>query len=80
MSDTLLSKRDDTKIEYMDEFDPTLPNMKCDDCFCERSKCLKMYCQCFAEGKYCKNCKCQNCQNQPGMKVNLSAGPMKIKY
>lgn len=43
----------------------TEPGSKCQGCFCERSMCLKMYCQCFAEGKYCTSCSCQNCHNKP---------------
>jgi len=32
-------------------------------CNCKRSRCLKMYCECFARGETCKDCKCQNCSN-----------------
>ena len=36
----------------------------CDTCNCKNSKCLKLYCECFRQGKMCgSNCSCQNCQN-----------------
>ncbi|MBA0860647.1 hypothetical protein Goshw_019703 [Gossypium schwendimanii] len=34
-------------------------------CNCIRSRCLKLYCECFAAGIYCENCACQNCSNNP---------------
>ncbi|XP_020590381.1 uncharacterized protein LOC110031499 isoform X2 [Phalaenopsis equestris] len=33
-------------------------------CSCKRSKCLKLYCDCFAAGMFCnKSCACQGCSN-----------------
>jgi len=33
-------------------------------CNCKKSRCLKLYCDCFARGKGCtKECNCQNCLN-----------------
>lgn len=33
-------------------------------CNCKNSKCLKLYCECFASGGYCnEGCKCRNCCN-----------------
>ncbi|KAJ0174530.1 hypothetical protein K1T71_009638 [Dendrolimus kikuchii] len=32
-------------------------------CNCTKSQCLKMYCDCFANGKFCNNCNCNNCHN-----------------
>ena len=33
-------------------------------CKCSRSKCLKMYCECFTQGRFCdENCSCKNCHN-----------------
>jgi hypothetical protein len=32
-------------------------------CTCKNSKCLKMYCDCFAAGEYCGDCGCVNCAN-----------------
>ncbi|PPS01248.1 hypothetical protein GOBAR_AA19408 [Gossypium barbadense] len=34
-------------------------------CNCIRSRCVKLYCECFAAGIYCDNCACQNCLNNP---------------
>ncbi|CAL1373471.1 unnamed protein product [Linum trigynum] len=32
-------------------------------CNCKNSRCLKLYCECFAAGLYCKDCNCVNCYN-----------------
>ncbi|XP_063732114.1 spexin prohormone 2 [Eleginops maclovinus] len=32
-------------------------------CHCTRSQCLKLYCECFANGLMCSNCDCSNCHN-----------------
>jgi hypothetical protein len=32
-------------------------------CNCKKSKCLKLYCECFAALRYCFNCKCLDCNN-----------------
>uniref|UniRef100_A0A0N5B2K8 CRC domain-containing protein n=1 Tax=Strongyloides papillosus TaxID=174720 RepID=A0A0N5B2K8_STREA len=32
-------------------------------CNCTKSQCLKLYCECFASGEYCKNCNCKDCHN-----------------
>ncbi|KAK3012738.1 hypothetical protein RJ639_008283 [Escallonia herrerae] len=38
----------------------------CKRCNCKKSKCLKLYCECFAAGLYCvEPCSCQDCHNKP---------------
>ncbi|CAO2838445.1 unnamed protein product [Amaranthus hypochondriacus] len=38
----------------------------CKRCNCVKSKCLKLYCECFAAGVYCiEPCSCQGCFNKP---------------
>ena len=32
-------------------------------CTCKNSNCLKFYCECFANGRFCENCVCTNCKN-----------------
>ncbi|KAF5940233.1 hypothetical protein HYC85_021400 [Camellia sinensis] len=32
-------------------------------CHCRNSRCLKLYCECFAAGIYCDACNCTNCHN-----------------
>ncbi|KAK4756960.1 hypothetical protein SAY87_007087 [Trapa incisa] len=32
-------------------------------CNCKHSRCLKLYCECFASGIYCDGCNCMNCHN-----------------
>ncbi|XVE81656.1 hypothetical protein DITRI_Ditri15bG0082600 [Diplodiscus trichospermus] len=41
-------------------------NDACKRCNCKKSKCLKLYCECFAAGVYCiEPCSCQDCFNKP---------------
>ncbi|KAK1417704.1 hypothetical protein QVD17_26838 [Tagetes erecta] len=38
----------------------------CKRCNCKKSKCLKLYCECFAAGVYCvEPCACHECFNKP---------------
>ncbi|XP_057504619.1 uncharacterized protein LOC130788097 [Actinidia eriantha] len=38
----------------------------CKRCNCKKSRCLKLYCDCFAAGLYCvESCICQECLNRP---------------
>ncbi|KAK8602061.1 hypothetical protein V6N13_058277 [Hibiscus sabdariffa] len=38
----------------------------CKRCNCKKTKCLKLYCDCFAAGIYCTEpCSCQGCFNRP---------------
>nr|GMC49023.1 protein tesmin/TSO1-like CXC 5 [Ipomoea batatas] len=39
-------------------------------CNCKNSRCLKLYCECFASGIFCDGCNCQNCQNNIEHEVN----------
>ncbi|XP_060553263.1 protein lin-54 homolog isoform X2 [Ruditapes philippinarum] len=32
-------------------------------CNCTKSQCLKLYCDCFANGEFCHSCNCTNCAN-----------------
>ncbi|KAK1578097.1 hypothetical protein Q3G72_027474 [Acer saccharum] len=32
-------------------------------CRCKKSRCLKLYCECFAAGEYCDGCNCNCCRN-----------------
>nr|XP_021207397.2 protein lin-54 homolog isoform X5 [Bombyx mori] len=32
-------------------------------CNCTKSQCLKLYCDCFANGEFCNQCNCNNCHN-----------------
>jgi hypothetical protein len=35
-------------------------------CNCKKSRCLKLYCECFHALKYCNNCNCYDCENRVG--------------
>ncbi|KAL8026332.1 hypothetical protein ABFX02_14G019400 [Erythranthe guttata] len=41
-------------------------DQSCKRCNCKKSKCLKLYCECFAAGVYCvEPCACIDCFNKP---------------
>ncbi|GMP60782.1 hypothetical protein CsSME_00023502 [Camellia sinensis var. sinensis] len=53
-------KKKRSKSEQAEESDA------CKRCNCKKSKCLKLYCECFAAGLYCvEPCSCQDCFNKP---------------
>ena len=33
-------------------------------CSCTKTRCIKKYCECFANNKVCIDCHCQNCMNK----------------
>ena len=33
-------------------------------CSCNKTKCIKKYCECFANNKFCTNCLCLDCRNK----------------
>ncbi|RMZ52518.1 hypothetical protein APUTEX25_003661, partial [Auxenochlorella protothecoides] len=52
---------------------PTAANSK-RHCNCKNSRCLKLYCECFASGRYCDGCNCVGCcNNQQNEGVRQSA-------
>ncbi|KAK9289250.1 hypothetical protein L1049_017726 [Liquidambar formosana] len=53
-------KKKRRRLEHAGESDA------CKRCNCKKSKCLKLYCECFAAGVYCiEPCSCQECFNKP---------------
>ncbi|XP_020230310.1 protein tesmin/TSO1-like CXC 2 [Cajanus cajan] len=54
-------------------------NNGCKRCNCKKSKCLKLYCDCFAIGAYCTNpCACQGCLNRPEYAETVSETKKRI--
>ncbi|KAJ8492501.1 hypothetical protein OPV22_014222 [Ensete ventricosum] len=49
------------RLRPMYETKDGTPRMK--NCNCKHSRCLKLYCECFASGVYCDGCNCTNCCN-----------------
>lgn len=39
------------------------PGSKRSPCNCKKSKCLKLYCECFAAELFCQGCNCTDCHN-----------------
>ncbi|KAH7279498.1 hypothetical protein KP509_37G022000 [Ceratopteris richardii] len=41
-------------------------------CNCKKSKCLKLYCECFAAGLFCSDsCSCHDCYNKPDFEETI---------
>lgn len=56
-------------------------------CNCTKSQCLKLYCDCFANGEFCKDCNCKDCFNnidyeeerQKAIRICLERNPHAFK-
>ena len=48
-------------------------------CNCKKSKCLKLYCDCFANGELCINCNCNCCMNKRGNETEIRKAYNDIK-
>lgn len=56
-------------------------------CNCTKSQCLKLYCDCFANGEFCQDCNCKECLNnlenegerQKAIKICLERNPNAFK-
>ncbi|MCL7025519.1 hypothetical protein MKW94_012210 [Papaver nudicaule] len=52
----------------------------CRRCSCKKTKCLKLYCECFAAGVYCSEpCSCVGCFNKPEYEETVLATRRKIE-
>ena len=49
-------------------------------CKCAKSKCLKMYCECFTNKRYCdESCLCKGCLNSPDHRDKITAARKSIR-
>ncbi|XP_055839192.1 protein lin-54 homolog [Episyrphus balteatus] len=56
-------------------------------CNCTKSQCLKLYCDCFANGEFCQDCNCKDCLNnldnederQKAIRICLERNPNSFK-
>ncbi|KAJ7525700.1 hypothetical protein O6H91_17G062100 [Diphasiastrum complanatum] len=56
------------------------PAEDCKRCHCKKSKCLKLYCECFAAGVYCEDsCLCHDCHNKLRFKEAVDSSRELIK-
>ncbi|KAM7343245.1 myb-interacting protein 120 [Cochliomyia hominivorax] len=46
-----------------EEADPMVGGVRRKHCNCSKSQCLKLYCDCFANGEFCQDCTCKDCFN-----------------
>lgn len=52
-----------TKVDFDNKANDTNLNDKiC--CYCTKTRCIKKYCECYSNNRYCKNCHCVNCLNK----------------
>ena len=50
-------------------------------CGCSKTKCLKLYCECFASGKVCgEECECKECRNMEQFKEEREEIIQKTKH
>ncbi|KFK27822.1 hypothetical protein AALP_AA8G434300 [Arabis alpina] len=68
---TTLQKPSIHRFSRVSKQDPLISQVESKDgtsnkhkhCNCKNSRCLKLYCECFASGSYCNGCNCLNCHN-----------------
>jgi hypothetical protein len=48
-------------------------------CSCKKSKCLKLYCECFASGTICQGCNCHDCHNTKDNKQEILRAKQTLK-
>jgi len=65
------------KERELEDLNPITEKKKC--CNCKNSKCLKLYCECFASQGYCSGCNCVDCHNTPASRQEIKAIIAKIK-
>ncbi|XP_065369666.1 protein lin-54 homolog [Calliphora vicina] len=49
--------------EEPEALDPMVGGVRRKHCNCSKSQCLKLYCDCFANGEFCQDCTCKDCFN-----------------
>ena len=49
-------------------------------CTCKKTQCLKLYCQCFAQGKKCtEDCVCIDCKNTDSCQEHITKAKRQIR-
>jgi hypothetical protein len=57
-----MSKKEFTEEERI-RIESDLRTNKKHKCNCQRTKCLKLYCDCLKNNEYCFDCQCEECEN-----------------
>lgn len=76
MFDSLsLLKNNPVKVQDIQNPQKTTNNASSSGCTCKKSKCLKLYCQCFASSATCvkEKCVCVSCENVVGNEAKVTA-------
>ena len=60
------------RLERLEEKQNLIDSGHLPPCKCKKSKCLKLYCDCFSAQQYCLGCKCNDCHNSPDFEVMRS--------
>ena len=75
-ADEAMSDVKHVSFELKSKLKPMVPPSKCN---CSKSKCLKLYCECFARGIHCsEECLCTNCCNLAGKEDLIEAAKADI--
>jgi len=79
---TIATSSNDVLVQAADK-EPVKPTLKPMPtpmkCSCSKSKCLKLYCECFARGVVCgEECGCKNCCNLEGHEHEIESSKKDI--
>ena len=68
--DNEIPKEDKNEKEEIEQKNKNIPIVFHEDknknkicCTCTKTNCVKKYCACYANGRYCEGCECKNCLN-----------------
>ncbi|XP_037040066.1 protein lin-54 homolog isoform X3 [Bradysia coprophila] len=82
-----LEAEEDDDVALMKSSQSSDEGIRRKHCNCNKSMCLKLYCDCFANGEFCFNCNCKECFNnleneeerQRAIRICLERNPAAFK-
>jgi hypothetical protein len=66
-----MNQNENSDLPHLDALPPLLPQTTCS---CSKTRCLKLYCDCFSSGSLCQpSCECIQCSNFSGSNERIEA-------
>lgn len=75
-----LNSKSNNNFQFFSDVDSiNFDNNQKSKCKCKKSKCLKLYCECYSEGKFCIDCPCIDCKNRENNEIVDKKNKIEIK-